>query len=407
MPQQTARQTNLRMLRREVPPPPRRRPAGLKLILGALAGLGFLIAAIGIYRNQPIAYETVPLSQGAVEITHAVDGLVARHEQVYTAPAAGMVARLVAEGQRVRVGAAIAQIVAADSAAPAPAPVTQPAGNGTTQQQVDQLTVAIFAKATAINTAKANGDFETADLLQAELDELSVRQQELAAQIGRSQPVVTAPPSHPVAQTQGPVLGEITATVAGLVIYQTDGLESSLAAGREGEWKPSLLSSLSAMPRAAPQAVAKGDPVLKVVDNLSLSLLVVVPQTAMKDLGESDRLSVRFTGRDGPPVTARIIRRVPEGESLLLVLSAPVFPEELVHQRRFRATLLLGSYEGLVVPRTAIDVRDGLQGVWVLAGIETRFHPVRVIGGNADLLALETDLQPGTAVLKHAPTWMR
>ncbi|HWI63713.1 MAG TPA: HlyD family efflux transporter periplasmic adaptor subunit [Symbiobacteriaceae bacterium] len=415
MPHATSRQSNLRTLRREIPPPPKKRSAGRKVLVTLLAGIALLGAAAAVYRSRPVTYETFVLTKGAVEITQAVDGLVVRREQVYTAPAAGRLQRLVPEGQRVRVGAPVAKIIAADATvtaiAPAqPVPPTQaaaPAGDSAARQEIDRLTAQIFERAAAVNDAKAKGDSELAARLQDELDQLGVRQQELTQQLGRTQPVVTPAPPLPAPEPAGPALGEITATVSGLVVYQTDGLESRLAVGQEKEWKPSFMSSLSAVPRVTGELVAKGDPVLKVVDNLTFSLVAVVPEAALKYLGDTDRVSIRFTGREGPPVAARITRQVREGSEVLLVLSAPVFPEELVHQRRFRATLLMGTYEGLVVPRTAIDVRDGLQGVWVLEGIETRFHPVRVLGGNDELLALETDLSVGVRVLQQAPTWMR
>lgn len=419
MPQANAYRNNLRILRRELPPPPRRKPPAVrKLLVMALAIIGLLVVVAAVYRSIPVTYETVVLTRGSVEVMYAADGVVVRQERVYTAPAAGQLKRLVPEGQRVRVGSPIAQISAggaatAAPAAPAAAPTAPAAGptapaardDSAVRREIDRLSDAIYQKAVQANQARADGDTATANRLQDELDELSLRQQQLTQQLGRSEPSIIAPPARAPEPPAGPVLGTITASVSGVVIYQTDGLEDRLAAARSKEWKPSLLRSLNTDVRTTGESVGKGDAVLKVVDNLSLSLLAVVPEAALSRLGDTDRVTIRFAGRDGE-VTARITRQVKEGGDVLLVLTAPALPEELIVQRRFRATLVLGTYEGLVMPRTALDVRNGLQGVWVLEATETRFHPVRVLGGTDDLLALETDLPVGVRVLKNAPTGM-
>ncbi|HYF95799.1 MAG TPA: HlyD family efflux transporter periplasmic adaptor subunit [Symbiobacteriaceae bacterium] len=404
----TARRSNLRALRRELPP--HRRPASgwRRALLAALAGIAVLGAAALVYRNLPVPVETVALTQGSVEITYAVDGLIARQEEVYTAPADGRLRRLVAEGQRVRVGSPVAEIVEAGTAQePAPPgtpPDPVPQGDIAIRREIDRITAAIYDRASAINLAKANGDGEAAARLQDELDQLAVRQEELSQQLGRSQPVVVAPapllsPEQPV----GRALGVIKAGTSGIVIYQTDGLEGRLS----GELKPSALAAMGPRPHAPGETVRQGEAVLKIVDNLNTTLLAVLPEEALTRLGGANRVTIRLDGRDARPVSGRITGQVREGGQVLLTLSASAMPEELVLQRRFRATLVMGAYEGLTVPRTALDVRDGLQGVWVLEGLETRFHPVRVLGGNDQVLALETDLAVGVRVLRYAPTSMR
>lgn len=449
MPYAATRRANLRAVRRELPPV-RKPPSGrLKLLVAMLTGAAVLWGAVFVYRNSAIAPETVALTRGSVELTQSVDGLVVRTEQVYTAPAAGTVRRLAAEGQRVRVGAPVAQITAggtppittpapATGTAPTttPAPVTSPAptpapttsttpatqGDAAIRRELDTLSAAIYDKAFALNKAKANGDTEAADRIQDELDQLAIRQSELTPQLGRSQPViVTPPPALPPAQSQtpatpptqaqtppkAPALGEITATVSGIVVYQTDGLEGQLSIGKVDQWTPATIKALAGEPRAVTDTVTKGDPVFKIVDNLSATLLAVVPEDALRQMGDTNVVTIRFDGREGPPVAARIIRQVRENGEVLLVMSAPVFPEDLVHQRRFRATIVMGRHEGMMIPRSALDVREGLQGVWVVEGADTRFHPVRVLGGTDELLALETDLQVGIRILKQAPTGMR
>ncbi|HLN62933.1 MAG TPA: HlyD family efflux transporter periplasmic adaptor subunit, partial [Symbiobacteriaceae bacterium] len=200
---------------------------------------------------------------------------------------------------------------------------------------------------------------------------------------------------------------DVTGDTAGVLVYQIDGLEGALGAAGAGQWKPSWFRSLTAEPRKAGQSVTAGEPLLKVVDNLSLNVLAVVPAAMLDGLGADQRIILRFADPDTPPVVARIARREIEGSEALLVLTAPVFPEELTWNRKVKVTLVFGSYQGLVVPRSAIDVRDGRQGVWVVDGTHESFRPVRVLGGNSAEVALEADLVPGLLVRTEAPTRMR
>jgi putative membrane fusion protein len=438
MPYAATRRANLRAVRRELPPV-RKPPSGrLKLLVAVAAGAALLWGAVFVYRSSAVAPETVALTRGSVENIQAVDGLVVRTELVYTAPVAGTVRRLAAEGQRVRVGAPVAEITKGPvviagttgttptsppaQTTPPPTAATQaaPQGDAGIRRELDKLNAAIYEKAFALNKAKANGDVEAADRIQEELDQLAIRQSELTPQLGRSQPVVVAPPpALPPAEATVPAqqppqtppppaaLGQITATASGIVIYQTDGLEGQLAIDKVDQWTPAAISALSGEPRATTETVAKGDPVFKIVDNLSATLLAVVPEGILSQMGAADVVTIRFDGREGPPIAVRIIKQVRQNGEVLLVMNAPVFPEDLVHQRRFRATIIMGRHEGIMIPRTALDVRDGLQGVWVVEGAGTRFHPVRVLGGTDEQLALETDLKLGIRILKQAPTGMR
>lgn len=302
------------------PPRPRRIPLRRLIAAGVvtLIGVGSFIAYHWPRKAPDV--ETVELVDGKVEATVTADAWVVRREQVYTAPAAGRVQRLVAEGSRVRVGEKVAELI--------------PVGKGRKT--------------------------------------------------------------------------EVTAKLSGLLVYQVDGLEARLSPDQSDTWSPSWLHSLNApVPHATVQGqVAAGDPLFKVVDNLSQGLLVAIPEAEAVALPEGTKVRLRLQGQDESTMTVRVARKKSEGEQRLLYLTAPAFPNTLSGLRQVQVTLIRGSYSGKVLPRSAIDVRGGLQGIWALDGIELRFYPVKVVGGNATHVALETDLVSGTQVMRVAPTYM-
>jgi putative membrane fusion protein len=205
---------------------------------------------------------------------------------------------------------------------------------------------------------------------------------------------------------EGKALAEVATEAAGILSYQVDGLESTLVSSTSKDWTPALIRSLMPQPYKLGEIAAKGDPVFKVVDNLNLGLLTVVPAGTLDGIPPDTRVLLRLPGRAGAPVAARVTRWEPVGGEMLILLTAPVFPEDFTQIRRVKATLVFGSFSGAVVPRSAIDVRDGLQGIWVIEGRKQIFRPVQVVGGNQEEVALETDLQSGARVLKQAPAWM-
>ncbi|HEY3365594.1 MAG TPA: HlyD family efflux transporter periplasmic adaptor subunit [Symbiobacteriaceae bacterium] len=352
---------------------------------------------------------TLPLNQSTLEVTLATDGFLVRREQVYRAPVAGAVRRLVEEGHAVRVGTPVVDIGAAGgqadnlpTVAPALPATPLPLLRGDAGAAIDDLSVEIYQTARDLNDALGRGSGAEVARLQALLDTLAARQWDLARKAGAA-PGPAPRPASPVRSAGGAV--QVISDVAGLLTYQTDGLEEALNPDSIGSWKPSWFKRLTAPnpDRTGVGNTQSGAPVFKVADSLSLGLVTVVPRSAAPALADDDRVQLRIDEVPGRTVAARVTRHVVEGDELLLYLTASESPEELATLRRVRATLVFAIHNGKIAPRTAVDVRAGVQGVWVKQGDATHFKPVTVLGGNETRVALETDLPPGTRILKVAP----
>ncbi len=201
---------------------------------------------------------------------------------------------------------------------------------------------------------------------------------------------------------------QVVAENAGLVSYQVDGLEASLSTAQVAKWEPAWFKAL---PAPSPRPIADGRaeagaPLFKVVDNFSQALVTLVNLEAMPPVDEGTTVRIRFPGWGGATSEGRIARIAREGSEALLYLTAPTFPEALSGVRKASVSVVFDSFTGLVVPRTAIDVRGGRQGVWVLEGATPVFIPAKVLGGNVSEVVLEADLSPGARVVRTAPTHM-
>lgn len=419
------RHPHIRAVRREIAPPPPPPPArrggarlGALLLVAALLGGGwYLLQQRGAPQQAP---KVVAVRKGAVESVVEVDALIARREQVVTAPVGGLVKRLATEGERVRVGTAVVEIDPAvtESANPPPTSTAPPTGAGTTptrgmssaaQREYDRLAEEIFQLVSAYNKAFYGGDWARAESLDEQLDRLGARQAALVAQwypatTREPEPSATQPNRRGQLIDPSPDATPVSAKGSGVVLYQVDGLEGALNLADTEHWSPSWVRAL---PYPAQQAgsngvVGAGQPLFKVVDDLDLDLIAIIPSSrltpAQRTLMQEGGVAVKIAGRERA-VTARVRRMVEEGEELLLHLTVPVPATDALKLRRIRISLLLESYEGVVVPRSAIDVEGGVTGVWLFAHQKYSFIPVRVVGGNQAEVAVLGDLPPDAEIL--------
>lgn len=208
-------------------------------------------------------------------------------------------------------------------------------------------------------------------------------------------------------QSDGGRSVEVKAEVSGAVSFQVDGLESQLSPGRIDGWTPDWFRALPqpSLRRTGEGTVAAGEPLFKIADTFQPGLVTVVRADSIPPLEVGSDLRLRLTGREGV-IVASVARVERSGQEILLYLSPQLLPEETGGVRRVRVTLLVKEFQGKVAPRTAVDVRKGLQGVWSMEGTGPVFTPVKVVGGNRSQVVMETALPPGTAILKDAPLRM-
>lgn len=198
---------------------------------------------------------------------------------------------------------------------------------------------------------------------------------------------------------------ELTPELPGNVAWEVDGLESvTLEALKEAT--PAWFSSL---PQPQPRQIAdgasvqEGEPVGRLVVGSERALVAVVPAAVIPARWDPARLVVAIPAQNwkgsGESVTWK-----GEGAERLLILKDRNLPEGLGAVRKVRLELTFASYKGTIVPRTAIDVREGKQGVWVVKGGQRSFVPGAVVGGDGTMVAMNLTVDNGAQVLKVAPS---
>lgn len=98
-----------------------------------------------------------------------------------------------------------------------------------------------------------------------------------------------------------------------------------------------------------------------------------------------DSLHLRFSQvEEDIPVTVYRIQKEKDAAEAVLVLSGMDITPELVTMRRQEAEVILQTYTGIRVPKSAVKIENDdkgnpQQGVYILTGNMSRFKPIEVL----------------------------
>ncbi|MDP2872651.1 MAG: HlyD family efflux transporter periplasmic adaptor subunit [Bacillota bacterium] len=401
-------------------PPSRSRRRRLWLLAAVIA----LIASSGAYlflsARGGVALSALS-SWGTIERTIKSRALVWRQETVVPAPVGGVLRLAVREGERVRTGQTLAELVdledrrdlearladverrlaAADAGgradrerlenqlASATASYHEALGQlarGALERRLDAFAHA-WPALTAAGAARsaAQGGLGQLDRDREEL--LSLRQELLAGMEAAGH--------------------EVAAPVQGLVSLVLDGLEGI---GRDQLAAMSTWDLLSLRENRVELAsggrLSARQPVCKVIDPQGLVLAMVLSTGAAAGLEMGGSITVRF-----PQLGQAILRGQVTGlgpaertGSRVVRISTDGVLAGLSSLRWTACELLLLSRSGVIVPSGSLTSRDGQQGVLVLSRSSAYFRPVTILAADGRSVLVE-GIASGTAVALHPWLW--
>ena len=135
----------------------------------------------------------------------------------------------------------------------------------------------------------------------------------------------------------------------------------------------------------------------------------VVPASELSGVEEGDRATLTFARDYYQPVTMRVARLGGnEAGSRLLVLSSDRALQNVTLLRQQSAEIVFTSYSGLRVPKSAVRVKNGQTGVYILEGTLAKWKPITILHdtGESYVAALDTsstdNLWPGDELIINA-----
>ncbi|MCL6477240.1 MAG: hypothetical protein K6T65_02370 [Peptococcaceae bacterium] len=199
----------------------------------------------------------------------------------------------------------------------------------------------------------------------------------------------------------------ISAPRAGVVTCQVDGLESVLNPDQVDILEVAgakLKSGQPAGPDDGNKKCRKGQPVMKIIDNLSpLVICLQVPDGFPPDRikkGGSIMLAwenIEFTGR-----IANVRDRGGRPE---VIIKTTTYPSGLLYKRKVFLSLVGGTVSGYIVPVGSLVEREGQKGIYIMNKQQFRWVPVKVEGEVDDHAAVSGEhIVPGTRYAVN-PRW--
>jgi putative membrane fusion protein len=355
--------------------------------------------------------------EGRVEETISCQGFVIRHETVLRSPVTGTVSLSLAEGERARAGAEVAQLADAEERREAAAAVARleaelaayDAERGPEKEALEAELAAIRAEGQAqaenLRLACLAADFPGIDASSRALavagrrrrdaeDRLAViregrerLEQELAAAEGALE------------RSTFPVF----APGAGVVSYCLDGLEEILTPDSIGRYTTRQVLAMVSRPvfTAEETRLRAGEPVARIVSDREVLLAVVVTNSQADRMVAVRDVTLRFPAFEGRREAAARLHHVGERERngyCLITYATGELLDGMVSGRQVEAVIVLKTLSGTVVSRKAVVQRGGMDGVFVLDRNVCRFQPVEVRGGNEDEVVVK-GLPAGTPVI--------
>lgn len=189
-------------------------------------------------------------------------------------------------------------------------------------------------------------------------------------------------------QESGEAAFNVFTPSAGIFCTHLDGLENILSTGNLDVLDLPKLEKIADKPVPEGGRVEKGQPIFKIIDNLSpINIYAEIPKSGFPaDL--ADKPGWLPATWENLPLRIKPRKLTDKGDTWegLFLLSG--YPENLVHYRKVRLSLTTNRLEGLLVPRGAVVYRDGEPGMYLAVKKKALWVPVKVEGELAGKVAV-------------------
>ena len=356
------------------------------LIAAAALAVYLVIVVISAFSN---VRETEPAVHVSVNDSFMSTGWFFRDEQTVSGSASGSVKHVVYSGERVQQDAALA-LVYADEQSLALSREIEPlenrirlldsaletVGNTSDSANVDHMiTLTIQQMADQAKTGQGNGMSSSADTLRT-LSLQSVSSSVDTLDIQSERDALEAERAALEQQLSGQTT-ELTAPISGYYSEVVDGYENVLTRAALENLTLGEFRTLT----QSPEKVDAGQVLGKMIQGFTWYLAAEIPTEQADRLSEGQDLRVNFTQASlETPVSVYSIIREHGSDTALLVLEGTEFNSEMVSMREQPVEIILATYSGLKVPKSAVRIEESTNS----DGTTTQRTVVYILSGGVE-----------------------
>lgn len=200
----------------------------------------------------------------------------------------------------------------------------------------------------------------------------------------------------------------VYAPMAGLISNKIDGLENLLRFDNIETLEMTEMEKLSKQ-RLTPgsdTAVEKGQPVIKIVDNLSP--IKIWTSLSQEEFPSENLIKDKFVDViwEDNVFRARVENIQSSNGSMQILFNASAYPQQILNNRWLDIELVKGELTGFLVPENAIVEKNGIMGMYVLDKQGERWIPVEIRGKSGSNVVIDSNqLNNQTRILVN-PVWL-
>jgi putative membrane fusion protein len=173
---------------------------------------------------------------------------------------------------------------------------------------------------------------------------------------------------------------------SGLVSYNIDGLESVLSPDELDQLTYQRFQQLKYKRHRVHngEKLNSGRPVFKIVDNFLLYLVVPISKSKTEIFKTGLEVNFELINFAEKIFSARVDRIIESQPKNLLILRVKRFLPLFLKLRKVDVNLIRSSYNGIVIPNSALVKREDKVGVIIQNQNKTSFKEVKVLSNNAE-----------------------
>lgn len=398
--------------------PRRKRPSRVRFLLWKPALVLALLLCLWLFYSSVkgiiFGYLASPVAAqyGSVEFSSHTTVLAVRAEKVVPAPYDGELKRLVAEGDMVRAGSAVAEVLNPAAQRQAETRLNQlneeisrfdTAQGGRLEQlkkEYESAGKAVMEKLQSLRAVMGRGDAQATYQAASELSAVSGSRRATQEEIKKVEEE-RANLERERIKAQAALASHSTVIVApatGLVSFKPDGLEERLTPERVADLSMKDVMSLQGKTPENSGDTRSGEPLFKVVDPLQTILVGSLPVPEVQEMERKPAVVVRIEGEELPAVLFHV-GNVDRNDYRVFSLRLQK-PLTRLLPRRLDVEIVERRWEGIIVPRRALVESGDGAAVYAVKEGKAVLRRVRVIGGDRSRVVVE-GISEGTRVVSR------
>ncbi len=373
----------------------------IKLIIGTMMTFAVIFVIYQLYKYNFVAIKTESAVMGEMEETIDTTGIFFRKEEPLSSKGYDYLDVIRAEGERVAAGGTVARVYADEDSAKVRKEIRELeakistyeevlANSGSYQSSATGIDQAIYENLRLIASGAHSGNskeaFEHTDDLLIEIMKKKISTGDLVsydATLDELRKELTS-----LKNSAGSSVNHIKTNGSGYFSLGTDGLESQFT---DDYLKGLSTENFDEAVALCEKAEKSTDDIGKMVYDNFWTVALRVPTSEVNLLEVDDTVYIRIPtfGNDRIRCTVADIRK--NGDQCLLVLSSSIISDNILTLRAEEICLILKTYSGIQVRRSALRKVEGEDGVYVKIGLLLRYKKVNILYSDGNTALVEYD----------------